>query len=258
MANARGEIVVFLNDDAVPATDLLTRHLRAQAESTLPRAVIGTFGLLPRHRTDSLAEYVERTTTLFAQNAMQAGVHYAGLSLCTGNVSVKRAHVVEVGGFDAGIPHAGGEDSEFGLRLERALGLRVVFDPTCRCGHDHALDVRSLARRKRAVGWSIHRIQSRHGDLGLVPGHAWPTGEAEAAALGAALAAERANVDALIESVDRVCRSEREKRTGAVSLHGLVPHLRRIEEASLLTGVVLALQGRAPDDELAVPSTAAA
>lgn len=234
---ARGAVIVFLNDDAVPAADLVSGHLRAQAESRLPRAVVGRFSLLPEHVTDSLGQYLETTTSLFAQPLMQAGVHYHGLSLCTGNVSMPRDLIVQVGGFDEGFAHAGGEDSELGLRLERATGLRVVFDPTIDCGHDHAMDVRSLADRKRAVGWSVHRIQSQHGDQGLAAGLPWPLAPEQWDQLATELEAEAREIELLIAGVERTCAAERERGVPGAALVGLGPHLARIERHCLLAGL---------------------
>jgi GT2 family glycosyltransferase len=247
---ARGELIVFLNDDAVPAADLVSRHIAAQSESTLPRAVVGRFSLLPEHVTDSLGQYLETTTSLFAQPLMQAGVHYHGLSLCTGNVSVPRELVVQVGGFDERFAHAGGEDSELGLRLERETGLRVVYDPTIDCGHDHALDVRALANRKRAVGWSVHRIQSQHGDLGLAAGLPWPLADGHWEQLGAELEAEAREIELLIAGVERTCAAERERKVPGAALDGLRPHLARIERHQLLTGLLVAHRQSLPAESV--------
>lgn len=244
---ASGATIVFLNDDAVPGVDLLERHLAAQAESTLPRAVVGRFDLAPQHHGDSLATYLDTTTSLFAQPLMQPGVHYHGLSLCTGNVSVPRALLVAAGGFDEGFGHAGGEDSEMGLRLEASCGLRVVFDPTIVCEHDHALDVRSVADRKRAVGWSIHRIQSLHGDRGLAAGLPWPLAPAQWSELESVVAAERAEFERLVGEVEAFCTAERER--GAVQPDGarqLADHMARIERHALFAGLLDGERGRLP------------
>jgi GT2 family glycosyltransferase len=238
LARARGRVVLFLNDDAVPAHDLLARHLAAHAQSTLPRALLGRFSLLPQHRVDSLAEHVETTTTLFAQPLMQAGVHYHGLSLCTGNVSLRREHLLAVGGFDAAFTRPGGEDSELGFRLQRQLGLRVVYEPALECGHDHVLDVRALAARKRVVGASLHRMQTKHGDLGLVPGMRWPIDAAQWERIEREVDAARAEVELLTSGVERVCASERATRSGARALGSLSAHLARIERVELFAGLV--------------------
>jgi glycosyltransferase involved in cell wall biosynthesis len=48
VAAARGEIVLFLDDDVLPSPELVAEHLRAQ--STQPRcAVMGPLGSLPRY-----------------------------------------------------------------------------------------------------------------------------------------------------------------------------------------------------------------
>ncbi|MEM7309787.1 MAG: glycosyltransferase [Planctomycetota bacterium] len=250
LAVAAGEYVLFFNDDAVPAEDALRRHLAGHRCSAAPTAVLGTFTLLPRHRRDSLAEYVETSTTLFAQPEMRPGVRYHGLAFCTGNVSLPAAAVRAVGGFDTSLPYAGGEDSELGLRLERELGMRVIFDPTVRCGHDHALDVYALAKRKRAVGWAAYRVQEKHGDLGLLPAQRWPLPDEGWEELERTLTATAEQRERALASIAALCAREVESGTGPAGLASVRELLPRIEQAELLFGALLAHHGLLPEDEL--------
>jgi len=185
----------------VPAKDCLRRHLAAHAVSDEPRAVLGTFRLLQKHVRDSFAVHVETSTALFAQPRMKAGVRYHGLSLCTGNVSLRRDLLTATGGFDEALPYAGGEDSELGLRLEREQGLKVVFDPRVQAGHDHALDAAGFAARRRVVGWTAYHIEARHpgADLCAVPD--W-------GAFAAAVRREARERDDLTRRIAEICAEE--------------------------------------------------
>jgi GT2 family glycosyltransferase len=237
---ARAETVVFFNDDAVPAPDCLRRHLLAHATSREPRAVLGAFRLLPRHCTDSFALAAERTTILFAQPRMKAGVRYHGLALCTGNVSLRRADLVRVGGFDERLVYAGGEDSELGLRLERELGLRVAYEPRAACGHDHALDVAGFAARRRIVGWSAYHIERIHPDAGLCNVESWDE-------LAAEVERARPELDALVRFVSDVCARERAGELRLGTTPGVLARIERIGALEFQEGLL-----RAHRDELPV------
>lgn len=247
LGEARGELVLFLNDDAVPEPDLLRRHLEAHRASTEAEAVVGTFSLLPEHRRDSLAELVETTTLLFAQPSMKPGVRYRGAAFCTGNLSVPRALVTEgftVGPFDQGFPYAGGEDTELGIRLDRERGLRVRFEPLARCGHDHALDVEGLARRQRVLGWAAYRIQERFPDAGLVA--EWPFEPEQWDVLEARLAAEAEEVTRLAEDAARLVAAERERGLGPRYLAEVASRLDRVRAYEFGRGLLAARAGHLP------------
>ena len=249
LALARGETIVFFNDDAVPALDCLRRHLEAHRFAARPTAVLGTFQLLPRHRRDSVSEVIETSTTLFAQPAMRAGVRYHGLALCTGNVSLPKEALDAVGGFDEAFPAPGGEDSELGLRLERELGLRVLFDPRIRCGHDHAMNAVHLARRKRGIGWAAYHMQVKHGELGLLPAP-WPISDGDWDALEQRLAAEASGARGLAHSLTELAAREVAERRGATAVERVRNLLPRVEEHEMWTGALLAHRGRGLDETL--------
>jgi glycosyltransferase involved in cell wall biosynthesis len=164
LSRSRGEFVVFLNDDAVPRADCLRLHLQAQRGQTADDAVLGAFPLLPARRADAFQELVETRTLLFAQPRLLSGVRYHGRTLCTGNLSLRRDLLERLGGFDAGLPFAGAEDSELGERLERELGGRVRYAPWIVADHDHWLDLPGFVQRQRRLGWCCARLAERHDD----------------------------------------------------------------------------------------------
>jgi len=238
LAHARGRLVVFFNDDAVPAADCLRRHLLSHAVSDEPRAVIGTFRLLQKHMRDSFAVHVETSTALFAQPRMRPGVRYHGLALCTGNASIKRDLLSAAGGFDESLPYAGGEDSELGLRLERQLGLRVVFDPRVQSGHDHALDAAGFAARRRVVGWTAYHVEERH-SAGLVAVAGWDTFAAE-------VEKEAAEREVLTRRIAEICAEEEMGERPRGKSPEVAAAAERLGELEFRYGALLARQGHPP------------
>jgi GT2 family glycosyltransferase len=121
---ASGEVLVITDDDMQVAPEFLAEHLAMHPEGTR-RAVMGHIRADPRigdmpfferwyaYRLDSLAQGMKRGTTRLRGNF-----------LYTGNLSLRRADYLAVGGFDPDLKRS--EDAELGLRLE-ASGVELCF-----------------------------------------------------------------------------------------------------------------------------------
>lgn len=213
---AQGALIVFFNDDAVPATDNLRRHLEVHNSRTDRNALIGTFTQLPELVVDSFTRHVETSRVLFAQPLMKSGVVYGGLSFCTGNLSIARDLLLEVNGFDESFPFAGGEDSELGLRLERKLGVRVLYDSSVVCEHDHVLDIHHYLERMKVIGWSASMIEDRHGNTGLVNDR--PQDDAGWLSLQAEIQSTAEEALVVVGQIDAICQHERRGGESDVSM----------------------------------------
>lgn len=123
LAGAAGDIVIFMDDDVVPASGFVDEHVRAHRDDTRLVA-LGPILTPPGARLNAWARY----------EADLLDRHYAALQagralpeprfFFTGNASVRREHALAVGGFDEGFKR--GEDVEFGYRLAE-LGLRFGY-----------------------------------------------------------------------------------------------------------------------------------
>jgi glycosyltransferase involved in cell wall biosynthesis len=131
---ARGEIVVFVDDDILVPPDFLERHLEAHAErrdrvvmgELLPDARLAEMPLFERYHAAQLEKAAERHATQGT---------FAGPDVYTGNLSLPRELFLRVGGFD---PTFHLEDTEIGVRLEEA-GAKFVFSRAASAVHasDH-------------------------------------------------------------------------------------------------------------------------
>lgn len=111
IARARGEIILFMDDDVLATANLLSAHVRfheRHARSICRGAVINvsSFDHLPP------AKYSLR--------------HYSGAYFWTTNVSVPLAVVKDAGSFDERFREYGWEDLELGYRL-RAAGVASLL-----------------------------------------------------------------------------------------------------------------------------------
>ncbi len=143
LAHARGQLIVFLDDDVIPHPRLLAEHAVAHSDAD-DRVVIGP--LLPPNEARSPWVRWELRTVERQYAEMEAGDYRPGpRQFYTGNASVRLEHVLGAGGFDPKFRR--GEDVELAFRLQ-ARGLRFVFHR--KAGALHMAD-RSLESWLRAA-----------------------------------------------------------------------------------------------------------
>lgn len=123
---ASGQLILFLDDDVVPAPQLIAEHLRVHEQHDEDVVVLGPM-LTPDDY--SMAPWVRwEQAQLYKQYAdMQTGRWPAtARQFYTGNTSLSRRHILDTGGFDERFRRA--EDVELAYRLAER-GLRFVFCP---------------------------------------------------------------------------------------------------------------------------------
>jgi GT2 family glycosyltransferase len=122
---ASGEYVLFLDDDVVPAPELLAEHMRLhRAEKDLvvmgPMLTPGDFTMAPWVAWEQAMLYKQYA-------AMEEGDWSpTARQFFTGNTSLARRHLVAAGGFDERFRRA--EDAQLAYRLDH-MGVRFVFNP---------------------------------------------------------------------------------------------------------------------------------
>ncbi|MET0579232.1 MAG: glycosyltransferase family 2 protein [Ilumatobacteraceae bacterium] len=123
---ATNDYVLFIDDDVVPAPELVAAHMRRHARSETDAVVIGPM-LTPQD--EPLSAWVRwEQDMLYKQYAAMERGDYAPTArqFYTGNASVARRHLDAVGGFDASFRRA--EDVELAYRLDDR-GLHFTFAP---------------------------------------------------------------------------------------------------------------------------------
>ena len=150
---ARGQRLVFIDDDCVPEPDWLQQIALAHAE--IPDAAIGgtTVNLLSENSFSAASQLLIDFLYLYFQ--LEEGRKDAFLT--TNNASVPRERFWEIGGFDVGFERAAGEDREFFDRW-RFLGDRIVFRPQIVVGHTHWLDFKGFVLQHFCYGQAARRF----------------------------------------------------------------------------------------------------
>ena len=127
---ARGEVIVFLDDDMEIGPGFLAAHAALYAGGARV-AVQGRIDADPAPGRPLFERYhAKRLAAAWAGHA--GGAPMRGTHFCSGNLSVRRADFSEVGGFDPTLQRS--EDADFGLRLERA-GVQLLFANDARSVH---------------------------------------------------------------------------------------------------------------------------
>jgi glycosyltransferase involved in cell wall biosynthesis len=157
---ASGEVVVITDDDMLVPPEFLAEHVKAHdAGYTLvlghiadDHSAIGEKPLFERFHADQINRFVAR------YRAHPDRVR--GVSVCTGNVSFRRADYLKVGGFDRALERS--EDRELGVRLQEA-GAKLFFAEKAYTTNrsDHT-DLNVWLRRNYLYGVYDSRIAHKH------------------------------------------------------------------------------------------------
>lgn len=148
VAEARAPLIVFVDDDVVPAPELLAVHLAAQ-QGQENLVTIGPLLPPPDFRLNAWGAW-EESTLVRQYDAMTAGQWRPTYrQFYTGNASILRRHVLAAGGFDPRFRRA--EDVELALRL-REHALQFTFLPEARGWHYVSRSLDAWQRMAAAYG----------------------------------------------------------------------------------------------------------
>ncbi len=150
IARARGERIVFIDDDILPTPTFVEEHLRSHVRT--PEAVVGG-AVINAESFDALPPPI---WTL---------ANYSANFFWTSNVSVARETLDRVGHFTEDFREYGWEDIELGMRLRRA-GAPGVFNKRALVFHHkprpRAENVAGMLRQARAQARTAVQLHALH------------------------------------------------------------------------------------------------
>jgi GT2 family glycosyltransferase len=132
-ARASGDILLFLDDDVLLERDLVADHLRNYEDRTV--GAVGGFYLEPGEQPtrEFPAHYFRKHTGwIYFPHAHVDRMETGLLPSCNG--SIRRELLFHAGGFDEQFIRTLLDDTDLSCRL-RAMGVRVIHDPTARAIH---------------------------------------------------------------------------------------------------------------------------
>jgi GT2 family glycosyltransferase len=170
IAAARGEVVLFNDSDILASPDLLARHLARHRE----RRRIAVVGL--EVQVNNLEDYAHKRDHPDERGSLHPAsrTHLTWLYFLTGNASVRRVDLVDVGSFDENFTGYGHEDLELGYRLQKS-GVRIEYEPEAVNYHCQDVGHEDQKAKMRLAGRSTVRFYRKHPDfdvrlrLGMTP-----------------------------------------------------------------------------------------
>ncbi len=150
IARARGERIIFIDDDVLPTPAFVEEHLRSHAAH--PRAIVRGAVI----NTENFERLPAPVWTL---------ANYSGNFFWTSNVSVPLATLRAAGNFTESFREYGWEDIELGMRF-RAAGVRAVFNRFAVAFHykprPRRKNVEAMVRQARAQARTAVQLREMH------------------------------------------------------------------------------------------------
>lgn len=164
LAAARGDLLLFVDDDVVASPTLLRTHadLHAAAGAGAETfAVLGRVDWHPSLEVTPFMRWIDTSGLQFAYDTwlVEGPVEVPAAAFYTANLSMPRRLVLDAGGFDERFPFPAYEDLELATRLT-AAGLRMDYRPAALAYHLRAIDLATFVARMRKVGESAELMRT--------------------------------------------------------------------------------------------------
>ncbi|MFG0305612.1 MAG: glycosyltransferase family 2 protein [Phycisphaerales bacterium JB040] len=166
---ARGEVLLLLNDDVEASPGLVEAHLRAHDERGRgsPAMVLGSAPWAVHEPDRVFDRLIRETSMVFFYDTMDdadPGRDWGFRHAWTLNLSVPKAVARESAGprgrgvFDESLPDAAFEDLEWAWRVRERTGAPVLYRPDASVTHHHRYEPRAYFERERRLGrdaWAL-------------------------------------------------------------------------------------------------------
>ena len=177
-AVARGQVLLFLDDDVEPLPGTLAAHAAFHRGHEL-RIGIGDLPVVV-DETSYFGRILRGWWEMMLVEMRKPGHRFAFTNLLTGHVSIRRARFDALRGFDPELRCH--EDWEFGYRALEA-GLQLGFVPGAVARHHETSDLAKAFGRKFDEGVADIRLTERHPELACAFPFSWPIASRKARAL---------------------------------------------------------------------------
>ncbi|MFA4905252.1 MAG: glycosyltransferase family 2 protein [Candidatus Margulisiibacteriota bacterium] len=153
IAEAKGEIILLTDADMLADINLLYEHLKAHEKHPAAAFEGLTYNLLENKKT---APYIKEK--------LRSGQKLKFSYFLTGNLSIRKQTLLDIGGFDQDFAGYGWEDIELGYRLMKA-GIPLYYLPSAVNFHDHPVAAEDMLKRKYHMGRSARIFYQKHPNL---------------------------------------------------------------------------------------------
>lgn len=156
---ARGRYIMMLDDDTVPAPDLLAEHHRRREGVGFKHCVRGMVTWPPEIEETPFMRFVDRHyQSRIEELEGKTEVDFEGFM--SGNLSIDRELLLEHGGFDTGFVY-GFADTDLGLRLSRD-DVRILYAPDAVAWHYRSPTLSGYCRRQERLAKGAAIFARKH------------------------------------------------------------------------------------------------
>jgi len=149
---ARGELLIFTNDDTYPTPGFVAEHLAAAADAGDRRwMTLGATGWRAWPDATLFDALVAETGMIFFYDALEPGGLYDFRNAWNCNLSLPRSAFEAAGGFNERLGPFFFEDLELAWRMGRT-GWQVRYWPAAAATHDHRYTPQGYLDRERTLG----------------------------------------------------------------------------------------------------------
>jgi GT2 family glycosyltransferase len=147
---AKGTLILFGDDDVLPAPNLVEEHVSWHRKH--PQPSIGILGLVEWSPEVNPTPFMHWLAIegFFEYGKLNAGEEAGFGCFYSGNLSLKTDFLRENGLFDADFKSYGFEDTELGYRLEKK-GLKLLYNPAAIGYHYKFVTFADVCRRAKVV-----------------------------------------------------------------------------------------------------------
>lgn len=163
ISGASGALLILLDDDMEPSHRFVESHLRAH-EGHGRCGVIGAVPMAVDRHMSAASRYVAEKFNRHLSNLAKLGRPGRLTDFYSGNFSLRRELMIELGGFEESFREYGNEDLELAYRMSRS-GVEIVFDVDAWALQHNDKSFSALARDSIAEGRTAVHFARLHPDV---------------------------------------------------------------------------------------------
>lgn len=160
---SQGEFILMIDDDIWATPGLLQKHYEAQKKIG-GGVVVGSMPISEEVKNDIWNDFYRRWVGDLHDQMEKNKNKLSWWYFFTGNVSLPKLLIEEVGFFDESFKSYGSEDSELGYRLWKK-GVKMVYEPKARAQHFNEETLESILEKRENWGRSHLLLAKKHPEL---------------------------------------------------------------------------------------------
>ncbi len=158
---AKGDLILFIDDDVQAEPKLIASHLGYQKKNP-GASVIGAVTIPWGETREPFRRYLRDHRILNPYTPSKGPIDFSYYH--TSNVSTPAESLIKVGGFNEAFSIYGMEDIELGYRLEKS-GSRMIFAPEAKAVHYRFPQYQEFIGRCEEAGYSLGYLLMLHPEL---------------------------------------------------------------------------------------------